>query len=56
VEERDKTLEEQATELLELDAKARRTTLYKEGIIDERRRRMIDRREIPLSKWEKKDE
>jgi|WetSurMetagenome_2_1015567.scaffolds.fasta_scaffold360413_2 hypothetical protein len=48
------SLEEQADELLRDDAKKRKTTLYREGIIDERRRRLIDRREIPLSKWDKK--
>jgi hypothetical protein len=52
--EKDKTLEELATELLEEDAKSRGTTLYRLGIIDRRRRRTINSREIPLSKFEKK--
>jgi len=44
-----KSLEEQATEILELDAKKRKTTLFKTGILDNRRRLLIARRELPLS-------
>ena len=43
------SLEEQATELLRRDAKEHHTTLFKEGILDERRQRVISRREVPLS-------
>lgn len=43
------SLEEQATELLRRDAKEHHTTLFKEGILDERRQRTISRREVPLS-------
>lgn len=49
-------LEEEATELLRQDAKDHKTTLYKEGIIDERRRNVINRREIPMSKFEKRED
>jgi hypothetical protein len=52
VDEDTKSLEEQADDLLIKDAKCRGTTLYREGIIDERRRRLIQRREMPLSQWE----
>lgn len=48
-------LEEQATEMLREDAKKNGTTLYKEGIIDERRRSVINKREVPLSKFEKRN-
>lgn len=49
------SLEDWATLLLLEDAKKRKTTLYREGIIDDRRRRVINKREIPLSKFEKKE-
>jgi hypothetical protein len=49
------TLEEEATELLRQDAKDHHTTLYREGIIDERRRRLISQREIPMSSPNLKD-
>lgn len=49
-----RTLEEEATLLLTADAKKNHTTLYREGIIDDRRRRMINRREIPFSVIERK--
>jgi hypothetical protein len=49
-------LDDEATELLRDDAKEHHTTLYKEGIIDERRRKVINQREIPMSKFEKKRE
>ncbi len=52
--EREKTLEELATEILQEDAKVRGTTLYREGIIDPRRRKLINSKEIPLSKFEKR--
>jgi hypothetical protein len=54
--EREKSLEEQATELLEDDAKKKHTTLYRMGILDERRQSMISRREMPMSKWSKDKE
>lgn len=47
-------LEDEATELLRKDAKEHKTTLYREGIIDDRRRMAINRREIPMSKFEKR--
>lgn len=50
----EKELEEQATEILRRDAKEHHTTLYREGIIDERRRNVINKREVPLSKFEKR--
>ena len=43
------SLEEQATEILKADAKEHHTTLFREGILDERRQRLISKREIPLS-------
>ena len=52
--QKDRTLEEIATDMLRDDAKAKGTTLYRQGIIDERRRRTINSREIPLSKFDKK--
>lgn len=51
----EKELEEQATEMLQQDAKKNGTTLYREGIIDDRRRSVINRREVPLSKFEKRN-
>ena len=50
-----RSLEEQATEILRKDAKDNHTTLYREGIIDERRRRVIARREIPMSATDRKE-
>lgn len=48
-----KSLEELADDILEKDAKKRGTTLYREGIIDERRRRVHRQREFPMSALEK---
>lgn len=45
-----KTLEEIATEMLVADAKEHNTTLYRMGIHDDRRRWMIRKREVPMSK------
>lgn len=50
-----KELEEKATELLVQDAKDNQTTLYREGIIDERRRKAINMKEVPMSKFEKRE-
>lgn len=47
--EKELSLEEQATEMLRQDAKAHNTTLYREGIIDERRRWLISKREVSMS-------
>lgn len=44
-----------ATEILRLHAKENGTTLYRMGIIDTRRRYAIDRREIQMSRFEKKE-
>jgi hypothetical protein len=52
----ERNLEDKATEILRHDAKDHDTTLYREGIIDERRRNLINKREIPMSKFEKKRE
>lgn len=52
--QREMTLEEQATELLKQNAKELGTTLYRLGIIDNRRRYMIDRREIAMSRFERR--
>lgn len=46
-----KSLQQQADELLREDARKRGTTLYREGILDERRQRKIGQREIPMSAW-----
>jgi len=48
------SLEEQADEILQQDAKRRGTTLYREGIISKKRWRVIRAREIPLSFFERK--
>ena len=47
--EEERRLEQEATELLEKDAKENETTLYQEGIINDRRRRLIAQREKPMS-------
>lgn len=49
-----KMIEEMATELLQKNAKENGTTLYKMGIIDQRRRYMINKREIQMSRLEKR--
>lgn len=49
-----KALEDEATELLRQDAKENGTTLFREGILDERRQWMIKKREIPFSSLERK--
>ncbi len=50
---KEKRIEEIATELLQSYAKENGTTLYRMGIIDTRRRYMINKREIQMSRLEK---
>jgi hypothetical protein len=47
-------IDEIATQILQQYAKENGTTLYKMGIIDQRRRYMINKREISMSRLEKK--
>lgn len=54
--DKSKILDEIATEILQKHAKDNGTTLYRMGIIDERRRYMINKREIQMSRLEKKRE
>jgi hypothetical protein len=49
-----KRIEEIATEMLRNHAKENGTTLYRMGIIDARRRYMINKREISMSRLEKR--
>jgi hypothetical protein len=49
----EKTLEEQADDILRKNATKHRVSLRKMGIIDERRQRTIREREIPLSRLER---
>jgi hypothetical protein len=46
-----RSLEQQANDLLREDAKRRGTTLFREGILDERRQATIAQREMPMSAW-----
>lgn len=50
----DRILEEIATEMLAQYAREHNTTLYRMGIIDKRRRYSIDKREIQMSRIEKR--
>lgn len=52
--DKSKHLDEIATEFLQQYAKENGTTLYRMGIIDQRRRYMINKREIQMSRFEKK--
>jgi hypothetical protein len=49
-----KRIDEIATQILQQYAKENGTTLYRMGIIDQRRRYMINKREISMSRLEKK--
>ena len=52
--DKSKRLDDIASEILKNDAKENGTTLYRMGIIDARRRYMINKREISMSRLEKK--
>ena len=52
--DKSKRLDEIATEMLQQYAKENGTTLYSMGIIDQRRRYMINKRELSMSRLEKK--
>lgn len=52
--DKSKRLDEIATEMLQQYAKENGTTLYRMGIIDQRRRYMINKRELSMSRLEKK--
>jgi hypothetical protein len=51
-----KKIDEIATEILQSYAKENGTTLYRMGIIDTRRRYMINKRELQMSRFEKRRE
>lgn len=52
--ERELTLEEQADALLEGLARSKGQSLRQLGVMDRRRQRVVARREIPLSRFERK--
>jgi len=52
--DKSKKIDDIATEILREDARNNGTTLYRMGIIDTRRRYMINKREISMSRLEKK--